>query len=107
MARRRHDLGNDHLLDLCAARFDLFRLDASASEQICDLFRIFWKIDKFAQPVNGKFHKLFAVIPNEVRDLAKTCPLSKNTASDLRDGLRICGVPRPLRGSGRHASWVP
>src|SRR5436190_23152926 len=72
MARRRHDLGNDHLLDLCAARFDLFRLDASASEQICDLFRIFWKIDKFAQPIDGKFHGIScAVISSEAREPTK------------------------------------
>ena len=25
-------------------------------EQFGDVFRIFWKIDKFAQPVNGEFH---------------------------------------------------
>ena len=56
MARCCGDLRNNHLLDLCAAGFDIFRFNAGPSEQIRNLFRIFWKIDKFAQPINGEFH---------------------------------------------------
>src|SRR5439155_17223912 len=101
MARRRHDLGNDHLLDLRAARFDLFRLDASASEQIRDLFRIFWKIDKFAQPIDGKFHGIScAVISSEAREPTKRCSPWRNSVSCPRDDMRICELRRRLRASG-------
>src|SRR2546428_4301418 len=58
MARRCGDLRDDHLVDLRAARFDIFRLDAGTGKQFRDLFRVLWKIDKFAQPVNGKFHDM-------------------------------------------------
>src|SRR5215469_12449727 len=56
MTRRRDDLGNNHVVDLRTARLDPFCFDAGAGQQIRDLFRIAWKIDKFAQPVDGKFH---------------------------------------------------
>ena len=56
MTRGRGDLRNDHLVDVGAARLDVFGFDAGASQQFGNLFRIFWKIDKFAQPVNGEFH---------------------------------------------------
>ena len=56
MTRGRGDLRNDHLVDVRAARLDVFGFDPGASQQFGNLFRIFWKIDKFAQPVNGKFH---------------------------------------------------
>jgi hypothetical protein len=52
MARRRGDLRNDHLVDRRAARLDVFGFNTGASQQVGDLFRIFWKIDKFAQPIN-------------------------------------------------------
>ena len=52
MARRRGNLRNKHLLDLRAAGFDVFGLDSGARQQIGDLFRSPWKIDKFAQPIN-------------------------------------------------------
>jgi len=56
MTRRRGDLRNDHLVDVRAARFDVFGFDPSASQQFGNVFRIFWKIDELAQPVNGKLH---------------------------------------------------
>ena len=56
MTRGRGDLRNDHLVDVRAARLDVFGFDPGASQQVGNVFRIFWKIDKFAQPVNGKFH---------------------------------------------------
>ena len=56
MTRGRGDLRNDHLVDVGAARLDVFGFDPGASQQFGNVFRIFWKIDKFAQPVNGKFH---------------------------------------------------
>ena len=56
MTRGRGDLRNDHLVDVRAACLDAFRFDPGASQQFGNLFRTFWKIDKFAQPVNGKFH---------------------------------------------------
>src|SRR4029077_17174380 len=56
VTRGRGDLRNDNIVDVRAARLDFFGFDAGASEQIGNVFRIFWKIDKFAQPVNGKFH---------------------------------------------------
>src|SRR5438270_6011992 len=58
MARRCGDLRDDHFVDLRAARFDIFRLNAGTGKQFRDLFRVLWKIDKFAQPVNGKFHDM-------------------------------------------------
>src|SRR5205814_9117553 len=56
MARRRGDLRNDHFVDVRAARLDLFGFNTGASQQFGDLFRIFWKIDRFSQPIDGKFH---------------------------------------------------
>jgi hypothetical protein len=41
MARRRGDLRNDHVVDLRAARLDVFGFNAGASQQFSDLFRIF------------------------------------------------------------------
>ena len=58
VARRRGDLRNDHVVDLRAACFDVFGLDAGAGKQFRDLLRIFWKVDKFPQPVDGKFHRV-------------------------------------------------
>jgi hypothetical protein len=60
MTRGRGDLRNNHLVDVGAACLDVFGFDPGASQQFGDVFRIFWKIDKFAQPVNGEFH--FVVI---------------------------------------------
>src|SRR5207248_152498 len=40
--------------------------DAGAGQQFRDLFRIFWKIDKFAQPIDGKFHFCLSVMSSEV-----------------------------------------
>ena len=56
MTRGRGDLRNDHLVDVGSARLDVFSFDPGASQQFGNVFRIFWKIDKFAQPVNGKLH---------------------------------------------------
>src|SRR4029077_10056404 len=56
MTRGRGDLRNDHLVDIGAARFDVFGFDPDASQQFGNVFRVFRKIDKFAQPVNGKLH---------------------------------------------------
>ena len=57
MTRGRGDLRNDHLVDLGAARFDVFGFDTRPRQQIRDIFRIFRKIHKLAQPVDGKFHR--------------------------------------------------
>src|SRR5262249_32097412 len=66
MTRRRADLRNDHIVNPRAACFDVFGLDTSAREQIRDIFGIFWKIDKFAEPINREFHVLFDVMSSEV-----------------------------------------
>src|SRR5438270_11768917 len=58
MARRCGDLRDDHFVDLRAARFDIFRLNAGTGKQFRDLVRVLWKIDKCAQPANGKFHEM-------------------------------------------------
>src|SRR5437667_583098 len=58
MPRRRGDLRNDYVVDLRVARLDVFGLNPSASQQIGDLFRIFWKIDEFAQPIDREFHRV-------------------------------------------------
>src|SRR4030095_10399303 len=88
MARGRDDLRNDHLLDLCAAGFDVFRFNAGASEQISDLFRIFWKINKFAQPIDGKFHA------NWRRKRKSFCPNRRMSGMSKRPiGSR--SIPRP------------
>src|SRR6266481_8129149 len=69
MARRRDDLRNNYFVDVRAARFDVFGFDAGASQQFGDLFRTFWEIDKFAQPVNGEFHSVWqSVIPSGVEE---------------------------------------
>src|SRR5262249_57533060 len=60
------ELRNDQLVDLRAACFDGFGLDTSAREQIRDIFGIFWKIDKFAEPINREFHVLLDVMSSEV-----------------------------------------
>ena len=69
MTRRRGDLRNDHIVDVRAARLDVFGFDPGASQQFGNLFRIFWKIDKFAQPVNGKFHFVYII-----RAKSSDCP---------------------------------
>src|ERR1700736_1085151 len=60
MTRRRGDSGNDDPAAAgsiyLAACFDAFGLDTRPRQQIRDIFGIFWKIDKFAQPINRKFH---------------------------------------------------
>ena len=56
MTRRSSDLRNDHFVDVRAARLDVFGLNPSTGQQVGDLFRIFWKINKFAQPIDRKFH---------------------------------------------------
>jgi hypothetical protein len=63
MARRSGDLRNDYVVDLRAARFDVFCLNPSASQQVGDLFRIFWKIDKLAQPIDREFHRVVLLSP--------------------------------------------
>jgi hypothetical protein len=56
MTRGCGDLRSENLVDVRAARFDVFGFDPGASQQFGNFFRIFWKIDKFAQPVKGEFH---------------------------------------------------
>src|SRR5262249_47306394 len=56
MSRRSGDLRNDHLFNVRAAGFDVLGLDTRARKSFSDLFRIFWKVDELAQPINRKFH---------------------------------------------------
>src|SRR5438132_972276 len=86
MTRGRGDLRNDYFVDLRAARFDSLCFDAGACQQIRDVFRVFWKIDKFAQPVNGKFHVRFNVMSSEV----ETSP----DISGFRNSKRFLGFAR-------------
>src|SRR2546430_12540133 len=88
MARRRGDFRNDHLVDLRAAGFDVLRFNAGASEQIRDLFRIFGKINKFAQPIDGKFHA------NWRRNRKSICAKSRMSGMSNRI-IASRSIPRP------------
>src|SRR5205814_9989117 len=54
--RCRGDLGDKHLIELIALRYAIFGLDAATREQFLDHVGVLRKIDKFAQPINGKLH---------------------------------------------------
>src|SRR5213076_552175 len=91
MARRSGDLRNDHVIDLCAARFDVLGFNAGAGQQFRDLFRIFWKIDKFAQQLTENF--TFALMSYR----AKSRQLSTTA---FRDSSTPLGMTKWV-----HANW--
>src|SRR5256886_11924707 len=68
--------------------FDVLRFNAGASEQIRDLFRIFGKINKFAQPIDGKFHA------NWRRNRKSFCAKSRMSGMSNRI-IASRSIPRP------------
>ncbi len=88
MTRGRGDLRNDYLVDVRAARLDVFGFDAGPSQQFGNVFRIFWKIDKFAQPINGKLHA------NWRRNRRSFCPNSRISGISNRI-IASRSMPRP------------
>src|SRR4029453_3327602 len=95
MTRRRGDLRNDHLVDLRAARLDVFGFNTGASQQFGDLFRIVWKIDKFAEPINGEFHFPLNVMSSEVET-----SLDISSSELATDSSTALGMTKVL-----HANW--
>ena len=55
MLRRCDDLRDDHMVEVRAARFDAFDLDAGQGEQVGQLPDVVGQFDKFTEPVEENF----------------------------------------------------
>ncbi|PYJ14790.1 MAG: phenylalanine--tRNA ligase subunit beta [Verrucomicrobia bacterium] len=96
MARRSGDLRNDHVIDLCAARFDVLGFDAGAGQQFRDLFRIFWKIDNVKvgpspQWLRGKIESVGIRSINNIVDISNFVMLELGQPTHAFDADRLRG----------------
>jgi hypothetical protein len=85
MLRRRGDLRDNYFLEVSAALFDPLDLDPGEREKFGELVNARRQLDEFAQPVNGKFHDVNAVIPR----LAKRAEGPHNCSVRYRENSRV------------------
>src|SRR5262249_16040834 len=89
MTRGRGDLRNDHVVDRRAARLYVFGFDSGSSQEFGNVFRMLWKIDKLAQPVNRKFHFFWMSCRAESRhlknEIQRLLDFARNDKIDSRE----------------------